>query len=70
MAPIRARVSESADERDVVLGEIKVPDRFGANVTFSQLYTFNTRATFRRADNEVYNKDQESRSQRIPYPST
>ena len=51
-------VDSKGAERDVYLGEIKVPDTFGANVTWSQLYSFNVQRTTRRADYEVYNKDQ------------
>lgn len=45
-------------ERDIYLGDIQVPDTFGANVTWSQLYAYNTQRTPRHADWEVYNKDQ------------
>lgn len=45
-------------ERDVYLSEIRVPESFGATVTLAQLHTFSTTRTTRRADLEVYNKDQ------------
>ena len=51
-------VDSKGTEREVYLGEIKVPDTFGANVTWDQLYLFNTQRTTRRSDYEVYNKDQ------------
>jgi hypothetical protein len=51
-------VDATGRERDIWMGEILVPDTFGANVTWDQLYLYSTQRTTRRADYEVYNKDQ------------
>jgi hypothetical protein len=51
-------VDSKGTERDVYMGDVQVPDTFGANVTWSNLYAYNTKRTTRHADWEVYNKDQ------------